>query len=262
MLVPIFQNIDGVPVKRMGLFLSVSCSGNSRRCFHLLTDSSVVVLEQVLNAYAGGFFDFNEQGSLGLFVNVKASTSSGFSSIPIFNNLNNDALFLKATGENGVCPEYCGSSGNFNPSPEPFGVNHPGVTFKFIVNDLNSVVHSRVGAQLSQSSYLSLQTPYYFFGLGRTNDYIPNFFVGFSISSSASHFHTWVCIIPNSQLIIFPYPIDDPSLWSLDLLISPSKLVFAVGLALLCCLFILSLITFYFYMKDKKIDDEEKLKLQ
>ena len=38
------------------------------------------------------------------------------------------------------------------------------------------------GVQLAQSGYLSLQTPYVMFGLGRTSNYIEQFFMGVSVN--------------------------------------------------------------------------------
>jgi integrin alpha FG-GAP repeat containing protein 1 len=95
---------------------------------------------------------------------------------------------------------------------------------------------------LPQTSYMSLMNPYLFFGLGQTNNYIEEFYSGIPIHESY-HYHKWICIIPNSQLIIIPYPSSGTELtyvflfhthlffifftypflrWYLDLYINPS----------------------------------------
>src|SRR5882672_7445911 len=55
-------------------------------------------------------------------------------------------------------------------------------------------------AQLPQTSYHSLQTPYSFFGLGRTNNYIENLFVG-STKHTTQHFINMEGVIPNSKVV-------------------------------------------------------------
>jgi integrin alpha FG-GAP repeat containing protein 1 len=110
---------------------------------------------------------------------------------------------------NGVCPSWC--SGVKFPDPKPYGVNLPGGTFKFTLNDLSGTAHVAQGVQLQQSGYLALQTPYVMFGLGRTSNYIEEIFMGVPISNGKEHYNSWICIIPNSQVIGFPYPPSSPA---------------------------------------------------
>lgn len=75
-------------------------------------------------------------------------------------------------------------------------------------------------AQLAQTSYLSLQTPYSHFGLGRTNNYVENLFIG-STRRQAQHFMNIEGVIPNSQVVIAPFQPRgveaDPSWWTKEL---------------------------------------------
>ncbi|SJK99499.1 uncharacterized protein ARMOST_02801 [Armillaria ostoyae] len=57
--------------------------------------------------------------------------------------------------------------------------------------------------QLSQTSYHALQSPYSFFGLGRTNNYIENLFVG-STMHVDEHYMDIEGVIPNSKVDILP----------------------------------------------------------
>lgn len=84
-----------------------------------------------------------------------------------------------------------------------------------------------VVAQLPQSSYLPLQTPYCLIGLGRTNNYIEEMFAGVSrnqvsfywpcrrfctqteISFQEQNYLFYEGVIPNSQLIFIPYQPSD-----------------------------------------------------
>jgi hypothetical protein len=67
-------------------------------------DPTYSVLSSIEHAYSGGFFDFNEQGAVGLMINSNATGAN--SVLTLFNNLEADSLFLKAIGMNGVCPAW------------------------------------------------------------------------------------------------------------------------------------------------------------
>ncbi len=109
--------------------------------------------------------------------------------------------------------------------------------------------HVRAGGQLYQSSYLSLQTPYIIFGLGRTSNYVDDFAYAvplhhvsactislpslpLSLSLTTNnlisflkgrHYNYWICIIPNSQLVAIPYHPNLPETYVLSLLSSAER---------------------------------------
>lgn len=88
---------------------------------------------------------------------------------------------------------------------------------------LDSMFPSSSDGQLPQSTYLSLGTPYSFFGLGRTNNYVENLFIG-STRHQAEHFINIEGLIPNSQVVIVPYQpddVNDPSTWTKELYLHP-----------------------------------------
>jgi hypothetical protein len=156
----------------------------------------------------------------------------------VYNNFANDAFFLKTLGLNGVCTEWCPTSPKF-PSPKVFFPLLPPLFFLYINynwlalwrelcwwciqihihrlvwqnatrNRYFPVLPSRfpslllfipfLGTQLPQSAYLALNTPYVLFGLGRTSNYIEQFFYGVPLNQS-THFNYWTgSTIPNSQV--------------------------------------------------------------
>ena len=71
--------------------------------------------------------------------------------------------------------------------------------------------------QLSKSSHMSLQLPYIIFGLGSTPNFIDELKVGIlatpvgSIQAPTGFSKEFHQIIPNSQLVINPYPRHLPS---------------------------------------------------
>ncbi len=130
----------------------------------------------------------------------------------IHNNYFNDAFFLKTLASNGVSPTW---SGQHDTKPakagaKPFGVNYPGATFKFTVLDTSGIKRANQVAQYPSSTYAKLTLPYSLFGLGRTNNYVEELFVGVT-RNQPEHFTTYSGVIPNSQLIIIPYQAEDDS---------------------------------------------------
>jgi len=172
----------------------------------------------------------------------------------IKNNYNDDAYFLTTLASNGVCPAWC--PGTRFPNPKPYGVNQVGATTKFLVTTLGGRRVDRAGVQLSQSAYLALQTPYHLFGLGRTNNYLEYFDVG--VPLNGRNYGQWVAIIPNSQLVVFPYPHDSPDEWTLELFINPSARLLWVCVAVGVSCVILIIIISYFHYKERKQDEQEK----
>ena len=96
------------------------------------------------------------------------------------------------------------------------------------------------------------------YGLGRTNNYIENFFVGFPSSKGTKHFTYWSGMIPNSQIIVFPYSQDNPASWLIELLINPSESGGYVIAALVVTLIVLGVSIGYLHWKEKKFDEAEK----
>ncbi|KAJ1338963.1 hypothetical protein BSLG_006102 [Batrachochytrium salamandrivorans] len=169
------------------LLRSVPCG---ERCSH---DSSTAGARTFVSVYEGvgafknypemmisglTFMDINEDGTLDIFMTAR-KLNMGMQTLPLLNNYYNDAFFLKAIVLNGVCNEWCPEPVPF-PNPKPYGVNYAGGTFKYTVIDTMGQRRATQIAQLPQSAYMSLQTPYALFGLGRTNNYIEDLFIGVS----------------------------------------------------------------------------------
>jgi len=130
----------------------------------------------------------------------------------------------------------------------------PGAVWKYTVNDLSGALKSAQGVQLHQSGYLSLQTPYILFGLGRTNNYIENLYYGVSIKSSKNHFNMWPGVIPNSQVVAFPYSPSDPSSWTLELYLRLSGVILWVMVTVVALLIILGGAIYFFKWREKRED--------
>ncbi|KAK1802500.1 hypothetical protein P4O66_021784, partial [Electrophorus voltai] len=142
----------------------------------------------------------------------------------------------------------------------PFGVNQPGPYVMYMSVDSNGYLKNASAGQLSQSAHLSLQLPYTVLGLGRSANFLDHLFVGIPrpLGVKDMRKQEWTAIIPNSQLIVIPYPNSDPRSWSAKLYLTPSNIVLLTAVALIgVCLFILVIIG-VLHWQEKKADDREK----
>ncbi|TKS69709.1 T-cell immunomodulatory protein [Collichthys lucidus] len=105
-----------------------------------------------------------------------------------------------------------------------------------------------------------VKLPYTVLGLGRSANFLDHLFVGIPRQSgeTAIRKQEWTAIIPNSQLIVIPYPHNDPHRWSAKLYLTPSNSVLLTAIALIgVCVFILVIIGIL-HWQEKKADDREK----
>ena len=103
-------------------------------------------------------------------------------------------------------------------------------------------------AQLPQIAYQSLLTPYSFIGLGRTNNYIENFFVG-STKHNEEHFINMEGVIPNSKVVIIPSA--DDSQWRKELYLRPGEWIPLVTLTLIIATVLLAIIVLVLHLNEK-----------
>ncbi|KAG0364322.1 hypothetical protein BC939DRAFT_458332 [Gamsiella multidivaricata] len=184
-----------------------------RRTFVKVTEGADA-LNSVQDVRAAAFLDLDEDGTVDIMLlrSVTGQQAAGRAITMIHNNYFNDAFFLKTLASNGVSPTW---SGQYDTKPakagaKPFGVNYPGATFKFTVLDTSGKKRANQVAQYPFSTYLGLSLPYSLFGLGRTNNYVEELFVGVT-RNQPEHYTTYAGVIPNSQLIIIPYQAEDES---------------------------------------------------
>lgn len=135
-----------------------------------------------------------------------------------------------------------------------YGTNLPGPRITYSTTTQDGDVQQGSSVQLPQSSYFALQLPYTIFGLGRTPNFVDSLTVGLGSKS-----RTWTQLIPNSQIIVVPKPVEQPQLWKAQLFVTPSKLiwmsVFALGGTCLVIVFIILVL----YIKEKREDRQERL---
>ncbi|XP_035538102.1 T-cell immunomodulatory protein-like [Morone saxatilis] len=171
----------------------------------------------------------------------------------MLSNMSN-SLHLSSSVLSGLCSNDCPED------VKPFGVNQPGPYVMYTTVDSNGYLKNASAGQLSQSAHFSLQLPYTVLGLGRSANFLDHLFVGIPRKPGETDIRKqeWTAIIPNSQLIVIPFPHNKPRSWSAKLYLTPSNSVLLTAIALIgVCVFILVIIGIL-HWQEKKADDREK----
>ncbi|XP_001370150.1 T-cell immunomodulatory protein [Monodelphis domestica] len=211
-------------------------------------------LNQIKDAVVATFFDIYEDGILDIIVLSKGYKKNDFAIHTLKNNFEADAYFVKVIVLSGLCSNDCPHK------ITPFGVNQPGPYIMYTAVDANGYLKNGSAGQLSQSAHLALQLPYNVLGLGRSANFLDHLYVGIPrpLGEKAIRKQEWTAIIPNSQLIVIPYPHNVPRSWSAKLYLTPSNIVLLTAIALIgVCVFILAIIGIL-HWQEKKADDREK----
>ncbi|KAM9366530.1 T-cell immunomodulatory protein [Symphorus nematophorus] len=222
------------------------------RMFHIHWDQSD--LGAIQNAIMATFFDIYEDGILDMLVLSQAEGKKDLIIHALKNNFEADAYFVKVMVLSGLCSNNCPED------VKPFGVNQPGPYVMYTTVDSNGYLKNASAGQLSQSAHFSLQLPYTVLGLGRSANFLDHLFVGIPRQPGETEIRKqeWTAIIPNSQLIVIPFPHDNPRSWSAKLYLTPSNSVLLTAIALIgVCVFILVIIGIL-HWQEKKADDREK----
>ncbi|XP_073320958.1 T-cell immunomodulatory protein [Pagrus major] len=230
---------------------SASCH-NVGRMFHIHWDQSD--LGAIQNAVMATFFDIYEDGILDMLVLSQAEGKKDLIIHALKNNFEADAYFVKVMVLSGLCSNDCPED------VKPFGVNQPGPYVMYTTVDSNGYLKNASAGQLSQSAHFSLQLPYTVLGLGRSANFLDHLFVGIPRQPGETDIRKqeWTAIIPNSQLIVIPFPHNKPRSWSAKLYLTPSNSVLLTAIALIgVCVFILVIIGIL-HWQEKKADDREK----
>ncbi|KIJ44161.1 hypothetical protein M422DRAFT_30662 [Sphaerobolus stellatus SS14] len=230
-----------------------SADGRGRRGFQHLT-SGVEALQTIVDARSVAVLDLDEDGTLDILIQRTGEQQSGSTTF-IHNNFFYDAFFLKAMVLNRPCDGGLCTLEN-GTRYQPFGISYPGASYKYTVQDTSGRRSAAQVPQLPQTSYHSLHTPYAFFGLGRTNNYIENLFVG-----STKKDDTYINmegVVPNSKLVIIPSPPGQTAGWKRELFLRPGAWIPWVTLTVIISTALLAVIVFVLHLNEKRADELER----
>lgn len=162
----------------------------------------------------------------------------------------------------------------------------PGPSIVYSMTSSTGGLQKACAGQMSQTSHFALQLPFTLFGLGRNWNFIDLLEVGIEMHKSSDKFidsnsqnepnspdsdmvilsssklaeHTaaFTQIIPNSQLVVIPFPPNNPSSWITKLFITPSRALVLTALALIAtCLFV-GFVIIVLHIREKGQDKLEK----
>ncbi|EFC42645.1 predicted protein [Naegleria gruberi] len=197
------------------------------------------------------FLDIDETGVLDIITIYHDEHLYNRTLGAFFNCFFNDAYFLKTISTNGVTSK----DGTYY-----YGVNAPGVTIKFTSTKLDGTKQANMQSLISQTNYLALETPYKLFGLGRTNGYVEEFFVGkaHATKDSSTNYKSFSAIIPNSQLVTLNTPPNKPDSWDVQLFVNPSGASLWVIIAEIVSLILLAIPILILWFREHREDKREK----
>ncbi|KAG7198818.1 hypothetical protein KM043_001789 [Ampulex compressa] len=259
-------NMDGYPdllatlrctttkQKRSFLLQNVAC--NNCAGFNRTFEIRWQALNPFFNESAMAvFYDFYQDGILDVIL-VNIDKGLGVYRTAAFkNSLDYDANFVKVmvlTGRtNSMYPISPGSLGK---KKRTYGTNLPGPSIAYRTTTQDGSPRNAIAAQLPQSAHFSLNLPYTTFGLGRTPNFVDALTVGVGGNS-----REWPQIIPNSQMVVIPNPIAEPTRWKVQLFVTPSKLIILSAAALTGTCGLISAIIVALYWKERREDKIEKL---
>lgn len=201
------------------------------------------------------FYDFYQDGILDVILVEFDKTNNLYHTAAFKNSLDYDANFVKVmvlTGRtNSMYPISPGSLGK---KKRTYGTNLPGPSIAYRTTTQDGSPRNAIAAQLPQSAHFSLNLPYTTFGLGRTPNFVDALTIGVGGKS-----REWPQIIPNSQMVVIPNPIAEPSRWKAQLFVTPSKLILLSAAALTGTCGLITAIILGLYWKERREDKIEKL---
>lgn len=205
----------------------------------------------------GAFYDFYQDGILDVLMverNMNVGSVDEYRLVAFRNTLDYDANFVKVIVLTGLTNSH--DSTKLTPlgrKKRTYGTNLPGPRIAYYTTTQDGFIQHGSSVQIPQSAYFSLHLPYTIFGLGRTPNFVDSLTVGLSNRS-----RTWTQLIPNSQMIVVPWPPEEPNRWKALLFVTPSKLIWMSVIALGSTCLIILFIIMGLYFKEKREDKLER----
>lgn len=191
------------------------------------------------SAKLAAFFDIDEDGHMDILL-TNGTHQNGFHTYALRNQFSDDACFIKVLALSGLCYTDC-PQGHL-----AYGTNQPGPLVRYRIITSSGYPQESCASQLYQSAHYALQLPYSVFGLGQSPNFVDVLTVALPNNESVEHLsvhHQWTQIIPNSQMVVIPYPVNDPQSWVNKLFVTPGRQVLLTFIALAgTCVFIVLII--------------------
>lgn len=205
---------------------------SNRRTEHNIT-FDITVLNETINGQPilATFFDLYEDAVIDILVNFKKDKTEDVHEFKSWTlNDFSDVNFVKILVTSGLCIDgRCYESGTYGEETfvAPYGTNSPGALVCYQLVNSNSNQMKSCGGQLSQVTNFALQMPYSVFGLGQFANYIERISVVIPTGNTTVKLKKRLeQIVPDSQIVVIPNPINDPASWKVKLILTPSDIIY------------------------------------
>lgn len=210
------------------------------------------------NVTLATFFDIHEDGLVDILLvrRTNEETQPYKDTYGVFafqNSPDYDANFMKVMVLSGVYCDLCPES------QTPYGNIISGPVIKYMSTMQSGLYQTAVASQLYRSSHMAMDLPYTIFGIGQSPNFIETLEISVSSDPRNLRVQQWSQIIPNSQIIVIPSPLDQPSSWSAKLFLTPSQAVLNTGLVLVGFFTIICLIVGGLQYRERRDDMKTRL---
>jgi len=249
------MKIKGNEYRKLFLLENTDCAGNGKKCAGSRDLSTKDY--SLTNVEVGTFFDYKEDGGNNLIYSVYENGKYMMKSKDISDK--GDSAFLKVMVIGGQCgpggsgDEDCRFGQDVN-----YGANLPGPTIEYSTRGSDGKERKGVWTQLSQGTHQAIQSPSVIFGLGQVANFIEKLTITLASGQDKLGQASMENVIPNSQLILIPYPPDKPDDWTFQLLLTPSDIIWKFAIALLAVVVVLGIVIIILQWQEKREDDAEK----
>lgn len=240
-LVAIMKQIDGndSAPSRVVLFENLPSNDNFlNRTFKptVLEISSSVFDEDKEAPVLITYFDLLEDGKLDLIVNTAPIVSDrvvldtqNFKIIRLSEREELDTNFLKVLVSTVLCTNNSCYGEDYyilEKYQVPYGTNKAGPQVCYELVDYKGHWIKSCSGQLSQSAHFALQMPYAFFNLGMYANYIERVSITVPSGNTSVIFQRIENqIVPDSQIVVIPNPLNEPRKWKIQFFLTPSEFI-------------------------------------
>ncbi|KAH8868127.1 T-cell immunomodulatory protein [Schistosoma japonicum] len=224
---------------RPAVFVNNGINSHGTLTFQLVLLPGVQLLPDNTRLRQLAFFDQADDSTLDLFI-VSLNSRNQPSAQLFVSSVDTDPYFLKVTVLNGLCS----SSDSCSDGRLPYGLTVPGISSNLDTEAASGGRHLSAGLLSSQSCCSALQVPFEIFGLGSFANYVEKLTVSVPPSNEVMRSRLLSFIVPKAQIVVNPYPLDNPSAWTMKLFLQPlyDMKVLYIAITLLCVCILLIII--------------------
>ncbi|CAH8657973.1 unnamed protein product [Schistosoma guineensis] len=229
------QNMGVYP----GVFVNKGLNSNGILTFQLTLLPGVQLPPDNTRLRQLAFFDQSDDSILDFFM-VSLNPHDQPSAQLFLSTVDTDPYFLKVTVLNGLCS----SADSCSDGRLPYGLMVPGISSYLNTEAAAGGRHLSAALLSSQSCCSALQVPFEIFGLGQFANYVEKLTISIPPSRELIRSRLLSFIVPKAQIVINPYPLDNPSAWTMKLFLQPlyNMKVLYIAITLLCICILLIII--------------------